>query len=176
MSSPRHPLSMSSQYFSSLVCFEAISYPVSQYHLLYLSGRKPAPNPWGPRSLTGRTCQVRKVAASSLLLCSCGEEQATLSKDRTWPRRANLLGKHLMVSLKCEPCASTKSNELLVFGATAAALISSTTSSMLRTAKLILFHLTKAKKKKRKGLLSVLILQEDLPVQEKFCHFPKPVM
>lgn len=50
-----------------------------------------------------------------------------------------------MVSLKCEPCASTKSNELLVFGATAAALIS-TTSSMLHTAKLILLPLTKAKK------------------------------
>lgn len=73
-----------------------------------------------------------------------------------------------MVSLKCEPCASTKSNELLVFGATAAALIS-TTSSMLHTAKLILFPLTKAKKE---SLLSILILQEDLPVQEKFLPFP----
>lgn len=52
-----------------------------------------------------------------------------------------------MVSLKCEPCASTKSNELLVFGATAAALIS-TTSSVLHTAKLILFHLAKPKKKR----------------------------
>lgn len=74
-----------------------------------------------------------------------------------------------MVSLKCEPCASTKSNELLVFGATAAALIS-TTSSMLHTAKLLLFPLTKAKKKK--SLLSILILQEDLPVQEKILPFP----
>lgn len=72
-----------------------------------------------------------------------------------------------MVSLKCEPCASTKSNELLVFGATAAALIS-TTSSMLHTAKLILSPLTKAKK----SLLSILILQEDLPVQEKILPFP----
>lgn len=77
-----------------------------------------------------------------------------------------------MVSLKCEPCASTKSNELLVFGATAAALIS-TTSSVLHTAKLILFHLAKPKKK---GLLSILVLQDDLPLQEKFCHFLKLVV
>lgn len=63
-------------------------------------------------------------------------------------------------SLKCEPCASTKSNGLLVFEATAAPLIS-TTSSVLHTAKLILFHLTKPKKGKK--LLSLLIL---LPMQD----------
>ena len=72
-----------------------------------------------------------------------------------------------MVSLKCEPCASTKSNELLVFGATAAALIS-TTSSMLHTAKLILFPLTKEKKEK----IAILILREDQPVKKKFLPFP----
>lgn len=63
-------------------------------------------------------------------------------------------------SLKCEPCASTKSNGLLVFEATAAPLIS-TTSSVLHIAKLILFHLTKPKKGKK--LLSLLIL---LPMQD----------
>lgn len=46
------------------------------------------------------------------------------------------------------------------------------TSSVLHTAKLIVFHLTKPKR----GLLSLLILQEDLPMQEKFCHFFKLVV
>lgn len=169
MSSPRHPLSMSSQYFSSLVCFEDISYPVSQYHLSYLSGPKPAPNPWGPKTWQVEPAKWKetgwKLTSAVFLLRGA----SYLFQNGLCPRRANLLGKHLMVSLKCEPCASTKSNELLVFGATAAALIS-TTSSMLHTAKLILFPLTKAKKKK--SLLSILILQEDLHVQEKILPFP----
>lgn len=146
ISSPRHPFSMSCQYFSSLVCFEDISYPVSQCHLSYLSGPKPAPSPWGSQNLTGRTCQVRGNWLQAHFCCVLIERsKLPFPKTGLCPRRANLLGKHLMVSLKCEPCASTKSNELLVFGATAAALIS-TTSSMLHTAKLILFPLTKAKK------------------------------
>lgn len=159
MSSPRHPLSMSSQYFSSLVCFEDISYPVSQYHLSYLSGPKPAPNPWGPETWQVEPAKWKETGWKLSKL--------PFPKTGLCPRRVNLLGKHLMVSLKCEPCASTKSNELLVFGATAAALIS-TTSSMLHTAKLILSPLTKAKK----SLISILILQEDLPVQEKILPFP----
>lgn len=77
-------------------------------------------------------------------------------------------------SLKCEPCASTKSNGLLVFEATAAPLIS-TTSSVLHTAKLILFHLTKPKKgkKKKKNRFAISF---NIATYAGFCRFLKLVV
>lgn len=107
VSSPSHPLSTCLLSISPSWCLSKPCYNESVSSFL-LSGPRPAPNPGGPRNLTEDLPGERNRAAGLLLLCPCGEEQASFSKENVWPRRTNFLGKCLMVPLKCEFCASTK--------------------------------------------------------------------